>query len=216
VRFKLCVLGAISAWLAIPVGAGDVATNQSIVATQDAQQILAQLHFPMSVEVPFTQSQVNPLLRSVSRQRGVMFKSPHQGLMMRVTSPRREERTLHDGFITLHRDNSVHRTPGKRTITRRMKLNPQQPSHLALLALEALLYGDLALLSEHFHFAATAADTGWQLVLTPHAQDLRQKLTRLEFTGTDTRLTRFRSERDNAAGDTTHWMEVSIDSPQRP
>jgi len=209
---KLPLLATIIAGLAMAAG-DDAALNSASATTQDAKQILARLQFPTNVEVPFTQSQLNPLLRSVSRQQGVMFKSPNQGLVMRVTSPRPEERTLHDGFITLQRDRIDRRTSGKRTITRRMKLNPQQPSHLALLALQALLYGDLALLSAHFQVAATAADTGWQILLTPHAAELRRKLTRLEFTGVDTQLARFRSERDNAEGDTTHWLEVSIDSP---
>jgi hypothetical protein len=182
-------------------------------ASEQAQQILAHLHFPAGEHVPYTQSQVNPLLRSVARQQGVMFKSPDQGLVMRITAPRPEERTLHDGLMTLRRETSTRHGPGKRTVTRRMKLDPNKPGHLPLLALQALLYGDVALLAEHFQLAASAHGAGWQVSLVPQNERVREKLARLLIVGTDSQLSGFRSERDNAAGDTTHWLEVVIDTP---
>jgi len=203
------VLAAATAWLLFTITAYAAAP-----ASEQAHQILTHLHFPTGEQVPFTQSQVNPLLRSVARQQGVMFKSPDQGLVMRVTAPRPEERSLHDGFMTLRREKSARHGPGKRTATRHMKLDPNKPGHLPLLALQALLHGDVALLGEHFQLAASANGASWQVSLVPQNERVRKKLARLLIVGTDSQLSSFRSERDNAAGDTTHWLEVVINPPQ--
>lgn len=182
-----------------------------------AEQILAGLSFPPGVEVRFTQSQLNPLLRRVSRQEGVMRKSVDRGLVMTVTAPRPEERTLHDGFVTLTRANAERRNPGRRSITRRKRLDPSSPADLALLALQALLYGNTVTLHQHFELTTTVADSeGWRILLVPRAEDVRARLSRLRLSGMGQHLMQFRSERDDAAGKISHWLEVRIDPTEAP
>jgi len=182
----------------------------------DAGEILAALSFPVDVEVAFTQSQMNPLLRRVNRQQGVMSKTADRGLVMTVNTPRPEERRLHDGFATLTRIKGHDRLSERENVTRRKKLDPASPADLALLSLHALMYGDIAILQRHFEFSAAhiAAD-GWELELVPRADQMQRKLSRLRLAGVGSHLTQFRSERDGAGGRLSHWLEVHIEGPER-
>jgi len=132
---------------------------------------------------------------------------------MRVTTPRIEERTLHDGAITLKYRKRGQQQPGSRMVTRRMKLDENRPSHLALLALEALLNRNIATLETHFLLSATITPDGWQIKMLPRAPAVQDKLTQLLFHGTDQHLTRFRSERRNKEGELSQWLDIEIEPP---
>ena len=179
-----------------------------------ALQILEQLEFPPDIAVSFTQRQLNPLIKNISEQRGFMTKSSTEGLVMQVTHPRFEERTLHNDTITLKRKKtrSHHGPPGH--LVRHLQLNPERPSHLVLLALRALLYGHFSELQNHFNLTLSAPPTDtWQIVLQPLDATVRKQLSELHLFGQANRLTRFRSQRINATGHISHWLEVQIGPP---
>jgi hypothetical protein len=181
-------------------------------------QILRSLRFPDDVDVSFTQRQLNPLLKRVSSQSGVMMKSVQGGLIMRVTEPRFEERILNQGMLTLRRESR--RNKSSDYIERHVQLDVTRPSHLVLLALEALLNGRLDVIEKHFqlevvHQSEEFAEQ-WQVTLTPRAEEVKQQLSALHFYGREQNLTRFRSERHNARGVLNHWLDVKIQPPPSP
>ncbi len=187
-----------------------------VVYTEPSQAlgILKNLEFPQDVAVNFTQQQLNPLIKNVSEQRGTMTKSTNDGLVMRVTQPRFEERILRNGEITLKRKKvrTNQGLPGM--LVRRLQLDPERPSHLVLLALEALLYGNFTDLQNHFSLtAATSQADTWQIVLEPIDEKVRKQLSELHFYGQANQLTRFRSQRVNSAGHISHWLDVHIEPP---
>lgn len=188
------------------------ATEEQAVITRE---ILAGLSFPADAEVDFTQRQLNPLLKRVNTQRGVLLKTARNELVMRVTEPRFEERILHDGTLTLRRKSRRHNAQD--LVARRMQIDATRPSHLVLLALEALLNHRLDLIDAHFKLQASAADASaeaaWQLTLTPNTARMQQQISALFFYGRQQQLTGFRSERRNAQGRLTHWLEVTIQPP---
>ncbi len=169
--------------------------------------ILQHLHFPSDTEVPFTQQQLNPLLKSVRTQAGVMSKSS-RGLVMRITSPRYEERILLNGTVVRKRRPAG--DPGAAARSRHMILDEKRPSHLVLLALQALLDSNVTRLQQYFHISGSGDPGHWQIELTPIAPPVRAQLTRLQLFGGQHQLTRFRSERVDAKGNLSHWLDVRI------
>lgn len=196
--------------LASTVQAEAAAEPRAAQVTPDAAKALANLHFPHDREVPFRQRQLNPLLKRTSEQQGVLSISNERGLVMRVTAPRAEERTIADGVITLTRARMNPRAPGPKVLTRRMQLNPAQPGHLVLLAMEALLLGDVELLQQHFELQTITTEQGWGIGLIPSDSAVRGQLSRLLLFGSAERLTRFRSERDDANAQVSAWLEIEI------
>lgn len=181
-------------------------------------QILQSLRFPDSVEVGFTQRQLNPLLKRISSHSGVMIKSAQDGLIMRLTEPRFEERILNKGMLTLRRESRRHRSGD--FIERHAQLDITRPSHLVLLALEALLNGRLEVIEDHFQLKASnqnaESEEQWQITLTPREEQMQQQLSAVHFFGREQNLTRFRSERRNTQGGLSHWLDIQIQAPPLP
>ena len=216
-----CSLLCISCFAFVPAGvmaadalSGEQDNKPHGIEAKLALQVLEQLVFPSDVAVNFTQRQLNPLIKNISEQRGVMTKSSTAGLVMQVTHPRFEERTLHNGIVTLTRKKARSHNSRPGNLVRRLQLNPDRPSHLVLLALRALLYGHFGELQTHFNLTLVEPSTDtWQIVLQPVDRAVRNQLSELHLFGQANRLTRFRSQRTDAAGHTSHWLEVHIGPP---
>ena len=185
--------------------------EEATLAQDETLALISTLRFPSGVEVGFEQRQLNPLFSRVSTQRGVMLKG--EGLVMRVTEPRVELRKLHEGNVSLTRQVRNRNIPGYRNVTRQMQLDPERASHLALLALEAVLDGRLSILQEHFSLAGTREGEAWQLRLLPRSDEVRRRMSRLWFRGEAEQLLRFRSELDDDTGGFSHFLEVSMQPP---
>jgi len=180
------------------------------LSDEETMTLISGLSFPSGVEVAFEQSQLNPLFKSISKQQGVMLKSSEQGLVMRITHPRPEQRVLHEGAVSLTRQVRNKHTGGYRPVTRRMQLDPNRASHLVLIALEAFLQGDQTLLFKHFTVKAAHNPPAWRVQLEPLNNELNQQISRLWFQGEADQLQQFRSERDNGAGGYSHFLEVRL------
>lgn len=174
------------------------------------QQILAALKFATEQEVPFRQRQLNPLLKRVSEQQGLLSISDEQGFVMRIVTPRAEERRLANGVITLQRTRARPRNPHNKVMTRQISLDPTHPNHLVLLAMESLLLGDIQRLQQHFAMQPLPTSSGWAITLTPNDVDVRRQLSRVLLFGEADRLTRFRSERDGSDNKVRAWIEIEI------
>ncbi len=186
----------------------------AVALTEDETlALISTLDFPTGVEVEFEQSQLTPLFSRVSTQRGVMLKAGGEGLVMRVTQPRAEERKLHEGSVSLTRRVRNRHAPGYRNVTRQMQLDPDRPSHLVLLALEAVLDGEPSIFRKYFSLTGERQGDVWQLRLEPLEDGMRKRISRLWFHGEAAQLLGFRSERDNAAGGFSHFLEVTIHPP---
>ena len=193
------------------------ASGAGLAASEpNAQQLISSLAFPLDTEVAFEQSQLNPLFKRVTQQQGVMLKSAEQGLIMRVTAPRAEERRIHNGAISLTRQVRNRLTSGYRLVTQRAQLDPHKPSHLVLKALEALLNGEHEVLQEYFELTAQTTGEQWRIRLDPIDPAMQAQLSRLWFTGSGDRLLNFRSERDDGAGGFSHFLEVRIEPAGQP
>ncbi len=207
-------------WLCVVVLSSLGITNAAVsdpsspLSEAQVRELVGSLSFPDEVEVAFEQSQLNPLFKRVSTQSGVMLKSATQGLVMQVTHPRAERRVLHDGAVSLTRQVRNRHTPGERSVTRRMQLDPSRASHLVLLALEALLESDQDVLFAHFEVSALRNSDRWEVQLVPLSPALKQQISRLRFHGEDRQLTRFRSERDDGKGGYSHYLEVRLQTIQ--
>ncbi len=171
----------------------------------DVDTLLSNLQFPMEVDVNFQQTQLSPLLKRVNQQRGRLRRLNDNSLVMWIDHPRREERRLANGLVTVRRQHA-----GKERF-RQMQLDPQRPSHLVLLALEAVTQGNRRMLDRHFDMSVQARADSWQITFVPRAQQIRQQLTHLLVSGQGERLTHLRSERIRADGTLSHWLQVSID-----
>ncbi len=180
------------------------------------QQLISSLAFPLDTEVAFEQSQLNPLFKRVTHQQGVMLKSTEQGLIMRVTAPRAEERRIHNGAISLTRQVRNRLTSGYRPVTQRAQLDPHKPSHLVLKALEALLNGQYEVLQQYFKLTAQTIGDQWRIRLQPIDPAIQTQLSRLWFTGSGEQLLNFRSERDDGTGSFSHFLEVRIGPAGQP
>jgi outer membrane lipoprotein carrier protein LolA len=191
-----------------PLAGFSEATNHAV----PAEGILAALHFPADIEVSFTQQQLNPLIKTVSEQQGVMIRTTDAGLIMRVSQPRFEERTLHNTTVTLKRKKR-RQTTGSAFFTRHIELDPNRPSHLVLLALQSLVNGQREILHQHFDMQANITGDQWQITLRPKATEIQKQLTQLQFYGRDNQLTRFRSERINTDHELSHWLDIRIEPP---
>jgi len=176
----------------------------------NARAIITGLTFPAETRVGFEQRQLNPLFKNVSRQSGVMYRSGDQSLVMEVTAPRPERRTLQAGVVSLTRQVPNRHGPGYRTLTRQTQLDPGEPAHLALLTLEAVLGGNYQLLQSHFELQAQGTDSDWQIRLRPTDPEVRRQLSRLWLAGKARDLQLFRSERDDDSGGFSHFLEVEI------
>lgn len=177
----------------------------------NAQMLLASLTFPANQPMAFVQRQRNPLLRNISEQQGILSKDD-AGLHMQVITPREERRTIHQGKVSLSRQRMDRRTHTLRTVTRASQLQIDNPTHLVLLVLEALLTGDDAFVQSHFNIALITAGRTWQLELKPKQPELREQLSRIQLSGYDSHLRTFRSEHGDIA-EANRWMEVVIDNP---
>ena len=180
------------------------------------QHLIRSLSFPLETEVVFEQSQLNPLFKRVTHQQGVMLKSAEQGLIMRVTAPRPEERRIHKGAVSLTREVRNRHTSGYRLVTQRAQLDPHKPSHLVLRALEALLNGQHEVLQQYFELTAQTQDESWQIRLEPTDPAVQTQLSRLWFSGSGEQLLNFRSERDDGKGGFSHFLEVRIQPGVQP
>ncbi len=191
--------------------AGEPATE---ALTRDATlALIGALEFPADVEVAFEQSQRNPLFSRVKKQQGIMFKTAEQGLVMRITDPRAEERMLSAGAVSLTRRERNRHGPGTRDVTRRTQLDPARPSHLVLLTLEAVLNGDASSLTTHFSVSGERRQNGWEMQLEPIADTVREQLSRIWFRGAGHQLQQFRSERDDGEGGFSHFVELTMHPP---
>lgn len=179
----------------------------------DSLQRLADVHFEPGVQVPFMQTHISPLLRREVVQQGVMSYAD-DGLRMVFTQPRWEERVLSGETLTLHREMADRRGPGTRRVSRSTTLDLEQPQHLALYALQAVLRGQTSVLQRHFELQSRTQSQGWHIDLIPLNPEQRQVMPRLGLSGQGQKLTRFRSERVNEAGEVTHFVQVDIEPPE--
>ena len=193
------------------VGVGHAA--ETAAEPDAASAIIGNLSFPFDVEVEFQQLQLNPLFKQVATQRGVMLKTTDQGLIMRVSQPRTEERRIFNGTVSVTRSVRHRNKPGFRTATQSLQLDPDKPMHLVLLALESLLNGKYAVLHRHFDISAQPQTSGWRIRLEPKKPELRSQVSRLWFAGLGDQLHSFRSERDDGSGGFSHFLEVQIHPP---
>ena len=185
-----------------PVGAIGFVSG---VEAATANEILQGLSFPLEKQVVFLQRHLNPMLSRATEQRGTLWLEADGGLVMQVTEPRWQERRLVDGYASMSRQVDNKRAPGKRTATRRVKLDESRPSHLMLLTMVALLQGDLEMLSQHFELSSITAVEGWTVFLIPRSAEVRAEMPRLLLYGHANRLLRFRSERGEYG-----WFEIAI------
>jgi hypothetical protein len=206
VRFFACTFFAglaLQAW-------SNVLTDVRALDEAEIRGLIDSLHVPADEEVPFSQRQLNPLFRKVASQSGVLTKSAEGGLVMQVLEPRAERRTLQDGWVSVTRKS---RNPSKnraRNVERRTQLDPERPSHLVLLALEALVRGDHELLYAHFALSAEVEGDVWRLLLIPLHPTVKKQLTRVLAHGQGNVLTLLRSERDSEQGGISHFLEVEV------
>ena len=197
--------------LAGPAQAEDSAIRPPIhTQIRTPQQILADLQFATDQEVPFRQRQLNPLLKRISEQHGLLSISAEHGFVMRIVSPRAEERRLANGVITLQRTRAHPRHPHGKVVTRQISLDATHPNHLVLLAMESLLLGDIQRLQQHFAIQPMTASSGWVITLTPTDNKVRKQLSRVLLFGEAEHLTRFRSERDGSDNKIRAWVEIEI------
>ena len=192
------------------------AESDAIVSSHTgAIERIEQLEFPVGVEIAFTQTQLNPMLSKPVTQSGTLSIAADGAMTMVVTHPRWERRRLFNGYLELQRTTTSRRRHSPYQSTRRMKLNSQRPSHVALIAMTDLLRGDAHGLHERFTIEAVAPaieeDGGqqptvdeWRIALTPLEARVRNELQRLIIAGQQEHLCKFRVEQNDA------WLDISI------
>ncbi len=194
------------------------------LSSAEALQRLQGLVFPVDVEVSFEQRQSNTLLRRVQKAEGTLRRSEQEGLVMLIQQPRKEERRIADGAVTLVRWRKHPRTRGMLAVTRTLQLDPEKAAHIPLLAMEAVLTGDLDFLSRHFRARELPLENSeyarpsvspelatWRVSLEP----LAVATTRVTLYGMGKHLLMFRSEQRDAVeiDKTISWLEVTIQPP---
>lgn len=176
----------------------------------DAQARLAQIELPSDVEVGFVQTHKNPMLRAAVQQRGVLVRESGGDLLMRIETPRWEERRLSATAVALTRKENNRRGGGTHTATRSMRLDPGQPQHLALLAMYAAVDGDVQMLREHFLLSCAEIPAGWQITLQARATAPAASMPRLLLHGVGQHLSGYRSETFDATGVLQQFLYVDI------
>lgn len=197
--------------LSLANSSNDEAADKPALSPTD---ILVKLDFPSDQSVEFVQRQRNPLMLRESEQQGTLRKTA-EGLFMDVTEPRAEHRHIHQGFVTLERQHSSRRRAqtNQDTYTRRAQLEADNPAHIPLLALEALLTGQHDFLAENFTQEIVVSEDHWQLSLYPTLAKLDN--ARLILRGCSQTLSSFRFERGDV-DNPRQYMEVIIPSANCP
>ncbi len=146
------------------------------------ESALDSLHFPVGEEVRYSETTTNAMLARPVVQQGMLRIDTDGSLIMEVQEPFRELRRLTANRLYLERERN-----GKAR-QRQARLREDKPAHLALIATVALLTGNLERLRQHFAISEAVADDGWRVTLTPRAEPVRGKLTRIELAGDGPKL----------------------------
>lgn len=147
-----------------------------------AAGVLDRLHFPVGQEVPYSETTTNAMLARPITQQGVLRIDTDGSLVMEVREPFQELRRLTEDRLYLERVRN-----GK-TRQRQARLYDNRAAHLSLIATSALLTGNFDRLEQHFVISEEVAEAGWRVTLTPRAETVQRKLTRIELAGKGSRL----------------------------
>ncbi|MCP5178498.1 MAG: hypothetical protein H6993_10805 [Pseudomonadales bacterium] len=188
--------------LLLACGSAHAVGDDRSLDAASARSLMTSLIFRHNHDTPFIQRQVSPLFAGVSEQHGILRIEGDGRLVMRILSPRQEMRVIESGTVTMTR----RRTDGRQS-TLSTRLDPRSEPQLVLLAIEALLLGNLAFLDEHFLLGGTAQPSGWSIELQPRA-DAGSTLTRIVLLGSDHQLRRLRAE--FAGAQRQRWLEMDI------
>ncbi len=181
--------------------------NSAAVATEgqalEAKMLLENLAFPQGKRVPYSETQLNPMLKEPVRQTGHVEITQDGAFVMQVATPRPELRRLDKGKLSLKRPSrsALKRNPNQalaKARARTLSLNPEHGGHLVLLAITQVLSGDIDALNQHFVLQGTPGDP-WRVVLTPKNAKVKKRLQRLELLGTGDQLVSLYTQRTNDA-----------------
>ncbi len=203
----------------------NITDTQLANSEPEALRLLSNLRFPSGQKIGYREQHMNPLLKTPREQSGKLWMEDDGALLMRVLSPRLEQRRLHAGRLSLQRPNR--RLAGTmdevlaNTKTRSLKLNEKHAGHLVLLAVSHLLSGNSQALLEHFnlqvHSAAPRAaepphtTANWQIDLVPKSTRLRKNLNLIQLAGINDRITLLSTQRGNGA-----WSKMTFEPILEP
>ena len=186
--------------------ASEATPNVELVS---ARALLEALNFPRGKRVPYTESQMNPMLKQPVSQSGHVEITADGALVMQVTSPRPELRRLEQGQLSLQRPSksALRRNPTQALANARARtltLNPEHGGHLVLLAITQVLSGDIEALSRNFSLQSTPGEP-WHVVLTPKSEKVQKRLQRLELIGNKNQLLSLYTQRTTDA-----WQKITF------
>lgn len=180
---------------------------------QDATTLLGNLAFPQGKRVPYSETQMNPMLKEPVSQTGHVEITVDGALIMQVATPRPELRRLENGKLSLKRPSrsALKRNPSQaltKARARTLTLNPEHGGHLVLLAITQVLSGDINALSQNFSLQSTLGDP-WRVVLTPKNAKVKKRLQRLELLGSGDQLLSLYTQRTNDA-----WQKLTFSASE--
>lgn len=186
-------------------------------ADEAAWERLADLAFPREERVAFVERHLNRLLRAPAEQSGELWLTNGGAAVMRVYSPRLEERRIEDDRLVLRRPRRRHagaEDPDAAIgngIERRRMLDPERGAHLMLALILDVLSGDISELRQRFDSRFSPLDDsadhrgGWEIELVPRDPAFRRELVAVRLRGDGNRLAFLRMSRG-----TRNWREIRL------
>ncbi len=148
------------------------ATQSTQPTTRYAGSSLDGLIFPRGAAFGFVERTGNALLSTPMERRGRLWQETDDGqngvLIMELEEPRWERRELSETQVSLIRSRPATGRSRPREQRLSMALDASKPGHSLVLALVALVNGDLDLLLTQFSASSRLAHAeGWRINLTP-------------------------------------------------
>lgn len=180
---------------------------------QDAKTLLGNLTFPQGKRVPYSETQMNPMLKEPVSQTGHVEITEDGAFIMQVATPRPELRRLENGKLSLKRPSrsALKRNPNQaltKARARTLTLNPEHGGHLVLLAITQVLSGDIEALTQNFSLQSMPGEP-WRVVLTPKNAKVKKRLQRLELLGIEDQLLSLYTQRTNDA-----WQKLTFSASE--
>ena len=208
IRLGRTVVAAVALWVAAPVAADDAAWKR-----------LASLEFPRERRVAFVERHLNRLLSAPAEQRGELWLTSDGAAVMRVHTPRPEERRIEGDSLVLRRPQRRRATVDNpdaaidNGIERRRRLDRDRGAHLMLAMILDVLSGDISELRERFESTLISLDgstdgSDWQIELVPRDPRFRRELVAVRLRGAGSRLTLLHVSRGGR-----NWREIRLPLP---
>jgi len=148
----------------------------------DLAGLLGALATEPATEVGFTEFRQSELLVEDLEISGTLRHDERGRLIREILAPEAETQILSASHVEIHRGDGRQR---------RFRLRRAPELEVFYHALNGILAGNAAALSEHFDTTVQGDWSAWQLVLRPRADQLAESVERLTVCGSEARIRQF-------------------------